>query len=390
MEKSADNRNRKALIAMSGGVDSSVAAFLMKEKGFDVSGVTLKMFGNDLIGVSGESSCCSLSDVEDAESVCRRLGIPFYVFNFTEKFEKEVVQRFVKAYEEGRTPNPCVDCNRYMKFGRLFDMAEEQGCEKVVTGHYANVEYDEKKGLYKLRRAKDVTKDQTYVLYFLSQQQLARLYFPLGRYEKSVARDIAEEAGIIVARKHDSQDICFVPDGDYAGFIEREASAKVRDALEAVSSRLEDIEKERYGKFVDTDGNILGTHKGYYHYTIGQRRGLGIPAADRLYVVDIIPEKNQVILGANEDLFTREVNAVDFNLISYPEADKFVKDSDEKQMRVTAKVRYRAKDTSGVLTLRSDGTATMLFDEPVRAVTPGQSLVVYDGDYCLGGGTITS
>ena len=294
------------------------------------------------------------------------------------------------TYLKGQTPNPCIDCNRYMKFGRLFEMADEEGCEKVVTGHYANVEYDEKEGLYKLRRAKDVTKDQTYVLYFLSQQQLARLYFPLGRYEKSVARDIAEEAGIIVARKHDSQDICFVPDGDYAGFIEREASAKVRDALEAVSSRLEDIEKERYGKFVDTDGNILGTHKGYYHYTIGQRRGLGIPAADRLYVVDIIPENNQVILGSNEDLFTREVNAVDFNLISYPEADKFVKDSDEKQMRVTAKVRYRAKDTSGVLTLRSDGTATMLFDEPVRAVTPGQSLVVYDGDYCLGGGTITS
>ncbi|MBO7355707.1 MAG: tRNA 2-thiouridine(34) synthase MnmA [Lachnospiraceae bacterium] len=380
----------RCLVAMSGGVDSSVAVYLMKEKGYSPIGVTMMLHDQDLSCTVGTHLCCTPDDIEDARVVCSAMGIPFYVVNFMDGFREKIIDNFVETYLRGETPNPCIDCNRYMKFGRLFEMADEKDCAKVVTGHYARIEKDESGGTYRLKRAIDRTKDQTYVLYFLSQSQLSRLEFPLGEYEKTVARDIAEKQGIIVARKHDSQDICFVPDGDYAGFMEREASDRVREAL-SVSGTEKDDDIDGNGMFVDMDGKIIGPHKGYFHYTIGQRRGLGIPAAERLYVVDIIPEKNQVVLGSNDDLFTRKVEAVDFNLISMPDENAIIEENDASDgvtMRVTGKVRYRAKDTPGELTLRPDGTATMIFDDPVRAVTPGQSLVIYDGEYCLGGGTI--
>lgn len=363
---------KKALIAMSGGVDSSVAAYVMKEKGYSPIGVTMMLHENDLSHTQGTHLCCTPDDIEDARVVSSSLGIPFHVVNFLDGFREKVISRFVETYMKGETPNPCIDCNRYMKFGKLFDMADEQGCEKVVTGHYATVEWSEEDQCYKLKRGVDKTKDQTYVLYFLSQQQLARLDFPLGIYQKTKVREMAEEQGLIVARKHDSQDICFVPDGNYARVIEEEGGALPGE-----------------GDFIDGEGNVLGCHKGFYHYTIGQRKGLGISAAAPLYVTEIDAENNKVHLGSNDDLFTCEVNAYDFNLISRPAADKVISETDDALViRVSAKVRYRAVDTMGELTIYKDGTAKMVFDEPVRAVTPGQSLVIYDGDYCLGGGVI--
>ena len=253
-----------------------------------------------------------------------------------------------------------------------------------MTGHYARVEQgvDEKGNeIFRLKRGVDRTKDQTYVLYFLTQQQLSILDFPDGDYEKTEIREIAEKQGLPVAGKHDSQDICFVPDGDYAGYIEKNGRCQMKE--KGISL------EEKEGLFLDMEGHILGEHKGFFHYTIGQRKGLGISAAAPLYVVDIVPETNHVILGSNDDLFTREVEAKDFNLISMPDADKIISETEEDiQLKITAKVRYRAQDTPGVITIRKDGTATMTFDEPVRAVTPGQSLVIYDGEYCLGGGII--
>ena len=354
---------KKAMIAMSGGVDSSVAAWLMKRDGYDCMGVTMRLFaGEDSCERKGHT-CCSLDDVEDARSVARQLGIPYFVFNFTEDFGTQIMDRFVCAYENGFTPNPCIDCNRYLKFDKMFHRMQEIGYDYIVTGHYARVEYDEKRDRYLLKKAVDDTKDQSYVLYMLTQEQLAHVKLPLGGLRKDQVRVIAEKHGFINARKHDSQDICFVPDGDYAKFIEKYTGKKTPE-----------------GDFVDKEGNYIGRHKGIIHYTIGQRRGLGIPAASRLYVCEISPKTNTVVLGDNADLFSSELEADSVNLISV--------DNLSEPKRVTAKIRYRHKEQPATAWQTPDGILHVKFDEPQRAITKGQAVVMYDGDEVVGGGVI--
>ena len=349
----------KALIAMSGGVDSSVAALLME--GYDRVGCTMRLFDAEEMGEQHESTCCSLEDVEDARAVCRRMGIPYYVFNFKDDFEDRIIRKFVDSYRRGQTPNPCIDCNRYMKFDKLYDRARELGCDVIVTGHYARIE--EQDGKYVLKKAADPSKDQSYVLYSLTQEQLAHTRFPLGGLTKDEVRRIAEEHGFINAAKPDSQDICFVPDGDYAAFIERYSGAMAT------------------GDFVTTDGRVLGRHKGITHYTIGQRKHLGISVGEPIYVVRINADDNTVVLGGSDDLFHSECTVDDFNWISG--------EIPAEPIRCKAKTRYRQTEQSCTAVVNHDGTVSLTFDTPIRAITPGQAAVLYDGEIVLGGGVIT-
>ena len=351
----------KVLIAMSGGVDSSVAAFLMKEQGCQCIGTTMKLFHNEDIGVKRTKTCCSLEDVEDARSVALRLGIPYYVFNFSDDFKGQVIDRFIAAYERGATPNPCIDCNRYLKFERLYERARILGCDVIVTGHYARIEQEN--GRWLLKKSLDESKDQSYVLYSLTQEQLAHTRLPLGAMHKSETRRIAEEQGFYNADKPDSQDICFVPDGDYAGFIARFTGHNCSA-----------------GDFVDEEGHVLGRHKGIVHYTVGQRKGLGIAADAPLYVKQIDAASNRVVLSGNESLFSRELTANDFNWIAY--------DVPPRELRASARVRYHQREQAATVTVLGDGRVHLVFDEPQRAITPGQAVVLYDGDTVLGGGTI--
>jgi tRNA-specific 2-thiouridylase len=355
---------QKALIAMSGGVDSSVAALLSKEAGHECVGVTMKLFENADIGEAPGRPCCSLTDAADAARVCAEISIPHYVFDFTADFKEQVIARFAAAYTSGITPNPCIDCNRFIKYERLFRRMEDMGFDCIVTGHYARTAYDPSTGRYLLKTGIDSTKDQSYVLYALTQEQLAHTKFPLGSLTKAEARRIADSNGFVNADKPDSQDICFVPGGDYGSFLE---SYTGRDYPS--------------GNFIDTDGRVIGRHRGIIHYTVGQRRGLGGTFGKPMFVTEIRPETNEVVLGEPEDLLGSVVTARDINLISVPVMGG--------GMRVTAKIRYNQEAQPATAVQTGDDEITVTFDEPVRAITKGQALVLYDGDIIVGGGTIT-
>lgn len=347
---------------MSGGVDSSVAAAILKKE-YEVSGVTLRMFDNEDIGINGESTCCSLDDVEDARSAAIRLGIDFYVFNFGDLFRKCVIDSFNCAYIAGATPNPCILCNRFIKFDALLGRAEALGYDYLATGHYVRKRYDESTGRYQLLKGLDETKDQSYVLYGMTQHQLEHTLFPIGEMTKQQTRETAAQLGLCNAEKPDSQDICFVPDGDYAAFIERYTGKKFPD-----------------GDFIDKDGKVLGKHKGIIRYTIGQRKGLGIALGAPAYVVDKSIDNNTVTLGSNEDLFSDTAIGTDVNWVSV--------ECPDSPIRVSARVRYNQKEQPATLYPLENGDIRVVFDKPQRAITPGQAVVCYDGELLLCGATV--
>ncbi len=350
-------------LGMSGGVDSSVSALLLQRAGYQVSGVNLRLFHNEDLGESREKTCCSLTDAEDARAVASRLGIPFYVFDFSEVFRDTVIRDFVENYEAGRTPNPCVECNRSVKFGALLQRALTLHGDFLATGHYARVERDSDTGRYLLLRGVDRSKDQSYFLYMLTQQQLSHTLFPLGELHKTQVRQIAEENGLVNAAKRDSQDICFAPDGDYAAFIERTVG-----------------HPSPQGDFVDVNGRMLGTHKGFVRYTRGQHKGLGLPTETPLYVLDKDAETKAIRLGTDDLLWSRSLTADRLNWISIPELTQ--------ELRVTVKTRYSQREAAAVVIPTGSGSVMVRFDEVQRAVTPGQAVVFYDGETVVGGGTI--
>lgn len=352
--------NKKVAVGMSGGVDSSVCAALLKDAGYEVVGVSLKLHEE---APSAEKACGSLSDNQEAKKVADRMGIEFFLCDKKEAFQHQVIDRFAKSYEQAQTPNPCILCNRYIKFGEMLSYAKSVGADYVATGHYANIEYCEKTGRYLLKKAKDLSKDQSYVLYSLTQEQLAHTLFPLGNLEKSQVRALAEEYGFHNAQKKESQDICFVPDGDYAAFIRRYRGVTFPQ-----------------GDFVDKDGNVLGTHKGIIHYTVGQRKGLGLSFPCPMYVTEKKLCENRVVLGPIDELYQTTLFAKDINLISVPKI--------EGEMKVHAKIRYNQKEQPATVTQVEEDTLKVTFSEPQKAITKGQAVVLYDGDTVVGGGTI--
>lgn len=366
----------KIAVAMSGGVDSSAAAAILKQQGHELVGFTMQLWDQrrginvDENGEPLPSRCCSLDDVYDARRVAEELAFPFYVLNLERDFERDVVQPFVNSYLNGETPIPCVSCNSRLKFASLDRLALSLGCEKVATGHYARVEFDEAAKRYKLLRGRNEQKDQSYFLWELTQEQLSRALFPLGEMSKPDARAAARDHGLAVAEKKESQEICFVPDGDYSGFIDRYLEAE--GATDRVPSA---------GEIVDTSGNVIGKHTGIHRYTIGQRRGIGIADERPLYVISLEPSASRITVGPQEDLMANEFTAGGVNWIAF--------DDPKEPVEAEVRVRYRHEAAPAVITPLSSGAVRVVFAEPQRAITPGQATVFYRGDEVLGGGWIS-
>lgn len=359
------NKN-KVVVGMSGGVDSTVAAYQLKKMGYEVIGVNMRLWQDDFLEEAHfktDGGCCSLSSVEDARRVCEQMDIPFYALDFKTVFKETVVDYFIDAYKNGETPNPCIACNKYVKFEALLEKAHQLGAYYVATGHYAKVYYDESRKRYVVEKADAVEKDQTYAIYNLTQEQLKHILMPLSDFNsKDEVRQIAAQFDVQMSQKSDSQEICFVPDQDYVGFLKRNGEFEVKS-----------------GNFIDTDGNKLGEHSGIINYTVGQRKGLGITFGKPMYVVDIDPEFNQVVLGENEAVFRTELWADQVNFI--------LMDDIEGTYRCEAKIRYSAKPAPCTIE-RHDDQVKVVFDVPQRAITPGQAVVFYKDQYLVGGGTI--
>lgn len=356
---------KKVVVGMSGGVDSSVAAYLLKKEGYDVIGVTMQIWQDEeREDIEDNGGCCGLSAVEDARRVAASIGIPHYVLNFKNEFKKQVIDYFIDEYLKGLTPNPCIACNRYVKWESMLNKAVAIGADHIATGHYAKITKHPQTGRYTLRLSDTDSKDQTYALYSLTQYQLSHTLMPLGSYEKSEIRSIARDIGLTVAYKPDSQDICFVPDGNYADFILNNTDRAVAE-----------------GDFIDSSGRVLGKHSGIFNYTVGQRKGLGIAFGVPMYVCGIDAENNKVILGGNDELFKKDVLVKDFNWMAFDKPDNGTR------IRAEGKLRYSQR--SCPCTITSDGdTVICSFDEPQRAVTPGQAAVFYSDGYVIGGGVI--
>ena len=354
---------KKVVIGMSGGVDSSVGAYLLKEAGYDVVGVTMQIWQTeDACSLEENGGCCGLSAVEDARRVASDLGIPYYVMNFRKEFKENVMDYFVDEYMQGRTPNPCIACNRYVKWESLLKRSLDIGADYIATGHYARiVKLDN--GRYTLKKSATAAKDQTYALYNLTQYQLSHTLMPVGEYTKDEIRKIAEDIGLQVANKPDSQEICFVPDNDYAKFIEETTGEKIKP-----------------GNFVTPDGKVIGKHKGIIHYTVGQRKGLNLSMGYPVFVVAIRPETNEVVIGNSEDVFAKTLRCNNLNFMSIPDL--------EGEMEVVAKIRYSHNGSKCTIRKIEDDVVECTFEEPQRAITPGQAVVFYDGEYVVGGGTI--